>query len=90
MLGRKKLDAITSEDVQSVKRALHARASKTVNNVLTVLSVLFKKAVEWQVIDRMPCTIRLSSLPKPSAHFHDFEAYERMERPGSDSTGGPL
>jgi integrase len=78
LLGPKKLDAITSEDVQSVKRALQARASKTVNNVLTVLSVLFKKAVEWQVIDRIPCTIRLLPMSKPSAHFHDFEAYERM------------
>ena len=26
------------------------------NNVLAVLSVLLKKAVEWDVIDRMPCT----------------------------------
>lgn len=26
----------------------------------------------------MPCTIRLLPLSKPSAQFHDFEAYERM------------
>src|SRR5688500_232338 len=31
LLGPKRLDVITSEDVQSVKRALHARAPKTVN-----------------------------------------------------------
>jgi integrase len=78
LLGRKKLNAITNEDIQHLKRALHDRAAKTVNNVLTVLSVLFKKAVEWQVIDRIPCTIRLLPLSKPSAQFHDFEAYERL------------
>ena len=29
------------------------------NNVLAVLSVLLKKAVEWEVIERMPCTVKL-------------------------------
>ena len=57
--GTKRLDAITNEDVQRLKHHLRDRAPKTVNNVLTVLNVLLKKAVEWDVIDRMPCTIRL-------------------------------
>src|SRR5262249_49315604 len=51
---------------------------KTVNNVLTVLNMLLKKAVEWNVIDRMPCAIRLLPIPKPSAGFHDFDDYERL------------
>jgi integrase len=51
---------------------------KTVNNVLTVLNVLLKKAVEWDVIDRMPCSIRLLPIPKASAQFHDFEAFGRL------------
>ena len=33
LLGSKKLDAITTENVQSLKRRLHDRAPKTVNNV---------------------------------------------------------
>ena len=37
LLGAKRLDAITNEDVQRVKRALSARPPKTVNNVLSVL-----------------------------------------------------
>ena len=53
-------------------------APKTVNNVLTVLNTLLKRAVEWDVIDRMPCTIRLLPIPKPSASFHDFDDYERL------------
>ncbi len=47
LLGTKRLDAITNEDVQRLKRALSARAPKTVNNVLSVLSTLLKVAVEW-------------------------------------------
>src|SRR5438128_2396861 len=38
-LGAKRLDAVTSEDVQRLKARLEKKAAKTVNNVLTVLSV---------------------------------------------------
>ena len=78
MLGKSKLDAITTEAVQRLKHALRLKSPKTVNNVLTVLGVLLKKAVEWDVIDRMPGTIRLLPIPKPSARFHDFDDYERL------------
>jgi integrase len=77
-LGSKRLDAITTERVQHLKRALSDRAPKTVNNVLTVLNVVLKKAVEWNVLERMPCTIRLLPIPKPSAGFYDFEEYESL------------
>jgi hypothetical protein len=46
LLGAKKLDGVTNEDV-----------------------------VEWDIIDRMPCTIRLLPVLKPSARFHDFDDY---------------
>jgi integrase len=77
-LGKKQLDAITNEDVQRLKRAMVAKAPKTVNNVLTVLSTLLKKAVEWDLIERMPCTIRLLPIPRSTATFHDFDHYERL------------
>ena len=77
-MGAKKLDAITTDDVQKLKHRLREHAPKTVNNVLTVLSVLLKKAVEWDVIDRVPCTIRLVKAPKPSMGFYDFADYERL------------
>ena len=77
-LGMKRLDAITTETVQQLKHQLRDRAPKTVNNVLTVLNVLLKKAVEWDVIERMPCTIRLLPIPKGSAGFYDFGEYERL------------
>jgi integrase len=78
MLGPKKLDALGNETIQRVKHELRNRSPKTVNNVLTVLNVLLKKAVEWNAINRMPCTIRLLPLVKPSAGFYDFDDYERL------------
>ena len=77
-LGTKRLDLITTEDVQRLMRALVVRAPKTVNNVLTVLNVLLRKAVEWDVVDRIPCTIRLLPIPKTQAQFHDFEQFEHL------------
>src|SRR5207244_6963272 len=77
-LGAKRLDAITNEQVQKLKLALAHRAPKTVNNVLTVLSTLLKKAVERGELDKMPCTIKLLPNPKKTMGFHDFEEYERL------------
>ena len=77
-LGSKRLDAITNEDVQRLKGALREKAPKTVNNILTVLSVLLKTALEWDVIGRMPCTIKLVKASKPTASFHDFDTYEQL------------
>jgi integrase len=77
-LGHKKLDAIKTEDVQLLKTRLSTKAAKTVNNVLTVLNVLLKKAVEWEVIERIPCSISLLPVPKTSMSFYDFEEYERL------------
>jgi integrase len=60
-----------------------------VNNVLTVLSVLLKKAVEWTVIDQMPCTIRLLKVQKPSMGFYDFDEYERLIEAAKNSGAVP-
>ena len=77
-LGSGRLDTITNEQVQQLKRALSAKTAKTVNNVLTVLNVLLKTAVEWAILKQMPCTIRLLPVPKTSATFHDFDDYEQL------------
>ena len=84
-LGSRRLDAIGNEQVQQLKNSLRAKAPKTVNNVVTVLSVLLKTAVEWEVIDQMPCTIRLLRVPKSSATFHDFDDYERLVEAARDA-----
>jgi len=77
-LGARRLDAITNEQVQGLKLALADRAPKTVNNVLTVLSTLLKKAVEWGELDKLPCTIKMLPNPKKSMGFLDFEEYQRL------------
>lgn len=78
-LGKKRLDEITNEEVQRIKAALRGKATKTVNNVLSVLKTLLGVAVEWAIIDRMPCTVRLLPTTNPSeAPHHDFDEFERL------------
>jgi hypothetical protein len=52
--------------VQHLKGRLSTKAAKTVTNILAVLNVLLKKAVDRDVIDRMPCAITLLPAPKTS------------------------
>jgi hypothetical protein len=57
-LGDKKLDEIANETVQQLKAGLSGKSAKTLNNVLSVVSTMLRVAVEWEVIDRLPCRIR--------------------------------
>lgn len=50
-------------------------APKTVNNVLTVLNTLLKKAVEWGEIERLPCIIKLLPNPKKTMGFIETSAW---------------
>ena len=77
-LGARRLDEITTEHVQLLKQRLASLAPKTVNNTLTVLSTLLRRAVDWNVIAQMPCAVRLVKATKPSMDFYDFGAYERI------------
>jgi hypothetical protein len=76
-LGERRLDTIHNKDVQRLTLALRDKAPRTVNNVLMVLSVLLKKAIEWGELDRLPCAIKLVKVPKSAADFYDFAEYER-------------
>jgi len=78
LLGEKRLDEVTTEDVQQVKVALASKSAKTVNNVLTTLNTMLRMAVEWRVIASMPCTIRLLKVAEPPVRFHDFDEFERL------------
>jgi integrase len=57
--------------------------------VLTVLSTLLKKAVEWGEVERVPCVIKLLPTPRKTMGFHDFDQYERLltvaRRRGADA-----
>lgn len=75
VLGNKRLDGISNEDVQHLKTVLRMKSAKTANNILTTLNMLLKVAVEWDVIEMMPCTIRLLPVSQNEAPFHDFDEY---------------
>ncbi len=75
-LGTKELDRITNEDVQRLKSALGEKSPKTVNNVLATLSRMLTVAVEWGVIDALPCTVKQLKTLRPAVAFHDFGDFE--------------
>jgi len=78
LLGTKRLDAITDEDIQRLKATMERKNAKTVNNALSVLSKLLKVALEWKVIDRLPATIRLLKPGSAEMAFYEEEDYERL------------
>jgi hypothetical protein len=55
---------------------LRGKAPRTVNNVLTVLNTLLKKAVEWGALERMPCNVRLLKVTLGAVGFYDSQDYE--------------
>lgn len=78
LLGAKRLDAITDEDVQRLKARMKHLSPKTVNNALTLLSKILKVAVEWKLIDRMPATIRLLKAAQTEMEFYEEEDFARL------------
>ena len=82
--GNTRLDEITTEDVQRLKAALTERAPKTVNNILTTLSVVLRTAVEWGVIARVH--VRHQAAQGAEGRGDDFDEFERLSafsRPAS-------
>ena len=75
---RQALDAITTEDVQRLKSALGQRSAKTVNNVLTVLSVLLKNGGRVGRDRTRPMRDQAAADSEDPASFHDFDEYERL------------
>ncbi|MEZ5285000.1 MAG: hypothetical protein R2712_09370 [Vicinamibacterales bacterium] len=71
-LGSRALDTISNEQVQRLKLVLGDKSPKTVNNVLSVLSMLLKQAVEWGVLEKLPCSIRMVRVARTDAAFHDW------------------
>ncbi len=78
--GALRIDAISDELVQRLKGDLveNERNSKTINNVLTALSVMLKRAADWKVIDAMPCRIKLLKYERTEVSFYDFADYEKL------------
>lgn len=78
VLGRKRLDRITAEDIQRLKAALGDCSPATVNTVIKLLKAILHVAVEWKVITEMPTKVKKvkESLADPA--FYDFGDYARL------------
>jgi len=76
--AQRQLDAISDEDIQTLKAELRHLSVKSVNNTLTVLGKLLKVAVEWNVLERMPCRVKLLKAALPSVEFYEPEVYEGL------------
>ena len=77
-LGDRRHDTIADADVQQLKYGLRRKWTHSVNNALTVLNTLLKKAVKWGVIDEMPCVIEFLKKPPATTKLLTFEQYDHL------------
>lgn len=77
LIGKKKLHEIRVTDVQAIKAAMAKLSPKSVNNALTCLSMMLKKAAEWGVIDD-GCKVKHLKVTHDEARFYDFLDYENV------------
>ena len=78
VLGHKRLDRITAEDIQKLKAALEQHATGTVNTVLKLLKAMLNVAVEWKVIAELPTKIKKVKEAETELAFYDFADYARL------------
>ena len=76
--GGRRLDSLRNEDIQTLKADMATKSAKTVNNVLTALSRCLKVAVEWDVMERVPCTVRLLKVTSSVPGWYEILEYERL------------
>jgi integrase len=78
VFGKMVLSRITQADVQAFKGKLSERYKpNTVNIALTLLGLLVSKAVEWNLLDKMPISIKLQTAGR-STGVYTTEDYERL------------
>lgn len=78
--GKVRLDQIDDEAVLRLTgRMLKKNYSpKTINNVLSTLSMLLKTAVRFKVIREMPCTITMLRVPPSDFIYYEVDQYEDL------------
>ncbi len=78
--GSLRLDQIGDERVQCFKGELveDEYSNKYINNILSTLSVMLKRSVDWKVIPAMPCRIKLLKVNRSEVAFYDFSEYRRL------------
>jgi integrase len=78
--GQKRLDEIQTQAIQLFKSDLLANDldAKTVNNILSPLSKLLKVAVDWELLDRLPCRITMLPATSREMEFYEYGDYARL------------
>lgn len=78
--GQRRLDAITAMQVEEFKRSKIAAAlkAKSINNILEVLSNLFRVAKDWQVITVIPSIKKLATEKPPFDFLSEQEAEQLL------------
>ena len=77
--GSRKLEDITTADIQKFKAAYADRSPRTVNNILSVLNTMLKASVKWGVLDRLPADIQMVKVDKvDEPRFYEPHEYERL------------
>jgi integrase len=79
-LGHLRLDQISTQDIQRLKAHLApGRKSKTVNNILSVLSKILHVAEEWDVMETSSAKIRpMKNDAEPEMAFYEYDAYAKL------------
>lgn len=79
-LGDKRLNEVTDADVAKLQADLVARKlnPKTVNNVLSVLSMMLRVAAKWRVIHDVPVRIDLLKVQTREMQFFEPAEYDRL------------
>lgn len=78
VLGHRRLDRITAEDIQKLKAALGHLKPGTVNTVIKLLKAVLHVAVEWKVISELPTKIKKIKEAETELSFYDFDDYARL------------
>lgn len=78
LLGTRALAAVTNADVAALKGRLAAMSAKSVNNTLSILSRCLRCAVEWGVLDTMPCRVALLPGTTPRFRWYEVHDYRRL------------
>ena len=75
----RRLDEVRNGDVAAIKSRLKEQTKKATNNVLAVLSTMLKVAVELEVIDVVPVTVKYLPIAKRTEKpFYEMAVYEKL------------
>lgn len=77
-IGDRPLNLIRDEDIQKLKADLADYEPKTVNNILSTLSILLKVAKKWRLMEHLPCSIEPLPMERPQMRFFEFVDYVRL------------